>query len=40
MDLTPIILRGSLASGNLKNIKFVENIHDIVSIGALIKILE
>ena len=37
LDLTPIILRGSLASDNLKNIKFVESISDIVSYGALKK---
>ena len=40
LDLTPIIVRGSLASGNLKNIKFVESISDIISYGALKKILE
>ena len=39
IDLTPIILRGSLASGNLKNIKFVESISDIISIGVLQKML-
>jgi nicotinamidase-related amidase len=39
LDLTSIILRGSLASSNLKNIKFVESISDIVSYGALKKIL-
>jgi len=40
VDLTPIILRGSLASGNLKNIEFVESISTIVSYGALKKMLE
>lgn len=40
VDLTPIILRGSLASDSLENIKFVENIHDSVSFGALKKFLE
>jgi nicotinamidase-related amidase len=40
LDLTPIILRGSLASGRLENIQFVESISDIVSCGALKKILE
>ena len=39
LDLTPVILRGSLASGNPKNIKFVESISDIVSYGALKKVL-
>ncbi len=40
LDLTPIILRESLASSILKNIKFVESISDVVSYGALKKILE
>ena len=39
LDLTPIILRGSLASGNLKNLKFVESISDIISYGVLNKLL-
>lgn len=39
LDLTPIILRGSLASGNLTNIKFVESISDIISYGVLNKLL-
>ncbi|NIN63110.1 MAG: isochorismatase family protein [Anaerolineae bacterium] len=39
LDLTPIILRGSLASDNLKNIEFVESISDIISYGALKKVL-
>jgi nicotinamidase-related amidase len=39
LDLTAIILRGSLASGVPENIKFVESISDIVSYGALSKIL-
>jgi nicotinamidase-related amidase len=39
LDLTPIILRGSLASGIPENIKFVESISDIISYGALKKIL-
>ena len=38
LDLTPILLRGSLASGVPENIKFVESISDIVSYGALKKI--
>ncbi|MCX5971675.1 MAG: cysteine hydrolase [Coprothermobacterota bacterium] len=40
LDLTPIILRGSLASGIAENIIFVENINDVVSYGALKKLLE
>jgi len=39
-DLTPIILRGSLASVAPDNIKFVESISDIISYGALKKVLE
>jgi hypothetical protein len=39
LDLTPIILRGSLASDNLGNIKFVESISNIVSYGVLKKVL-
>ena len=39
LDLTPIVLRGSLASGVLENIKFVESISNIVSYGVLKKIL-
>jgi len=39
LDLTPIILRGSLASGNLKNIKFVQSISDIMSFAVLKKVL-
>ena len=38
LDLTPIILRGSLASGIPENIKFVESISDIVSYGVLKKV--
>jgi len=40
LDLAPIILRGSLASDTLENIKFVESISDIISYGALKKVLE
>jgi nicotinamidase-related amidase len=39
LDLTPIVLRGSLASSTLKNIRFVENISDLISYGALKKVL-
>jgi nicotinamidase-related amidase len=40
LDLTPILLHGSLASRTPENIRFVENISDILSYGALKKILE
>jgi nicotinamidase-related amidase len=40
LDLTPIILRGSLASDTPENIKFVESISDVISYGALKKALE
>jgi nicotinamidase-related amidase len=39
-DLKPILLRGSLASGSAENIRFVESISDIISYGALEKMLE
>jgi nicotinamidase-related amidase len=39
LDLIPIVLRGSLASGNLENIKFVESISEIISFGTLKKVL-
>jgi nicotinamidase-related amidase len=38
LDLTPIVLRGSLASSVPENIRFVESISDIVSYGSLQKI--
>ncbi len=38
-DFTPIMLRGSLASDNLSRIKFVEDISNLISIGALRKLL-
>ena len=34
-DLTPILLKGSLASGNAEHIRFVEEITDTISLGAL-----
>jgi nicotinamidase-related amidase len=40
LDLNPIILRNSIASGTPENIKFVENICEIVSLGALQSLLE
>jgi nicotinamidase-related amidase len=39
VDLTPIILRGSLASGVPENVKFVESVNDVLSYGALKKVL-
>jgi nicotinamidase-related amidase len=39
LDLTPIVLRGSLASNELQNITFVESISDIISLVALKKVL-
>jgi nicotinamidase-related amidase len=40
VDLKPILLRGSLASGVPENIKFVESISDIISYGVLKSLLE
>ena len=40
LDLTPIILRGSTASDKLENIRFVESISDIITLGSLKKMLE
>lgn len=40
VDLTPIMLRGSLASSIPDNIKFVESISDVISYGALKKVLD
>lgn len=40
LDLTPIILRGSLASDTRENVAFVERISDIISYGSLKKALE
>ncbi len=39
-DLTPVLLRNAIASGTEKNIRFVEDISDIISYGMLKKILE
>jgi len=35
LDLTPIILRDSLASDNAEHIRFVEEISETISLGAL-----
>ncbi|HEY69540.1 MAG TPA: isochorismatase family protein [Anaerolineae bacterium] len=40
LDLMPIMLKGSLASGNLEHIKFVEGICEIMTFGVLSKMLE
>jgi nicotinamidase-related amidase len=40
LDLTSIILRGSLASDHPENIEFVERINNIISYGSLKKALE
>ena len=39
LDLTPILLRGALASDTPENIRFVESISSIISYGALKKVL-
>jgi len=39
LDLTPILLRGSLASDTPENIRFVESISDVLSIGVLEKVI-
>jgi nicotinamidase-related amidase len=40
LDLTPIILRDSLASYTPENIRFVESVSDVISYGALKKVLD
>lgn len=35
LDFTPIVLRGSLASGVPENLRFVENVHTSMTFGAL-----
>jgi len=40
VDLTPVLLRGSLASGSPENIRFVESVNDVISYGALKRVLE
>jgi nicotinamidase-related amidase len=40
IDLTPIVLQGGLASSTPENIRFVESISEIISFGALEKVLE
>jgi nicotinamidase-related amidase len=38
-DLTPVLLRDALASGSPENIRFVMDVNDIISFGALKKVL-
>ncbi len=40
LDLTPVLLRNALASGKPESIRFMENAYDIISYGALKKMLE
>ena len=40
LDFTPILLRDALASGKPENIKFVEDVNDVISYKALAKALE
>lgn len=40
LDLTPILIKDCIASVKPDNIKFVEDIHDLVTFGALEKLLE
>ena len=39
-DLVPILLKNGIASGNSKNIRFIESINEIISFQALKKVLE
>lgn len=39
LDFTPVLFRGSLASGVPENIRFVESIGEVISYGALKKVL-
>ena len=39
LDLTPILLRNAIASGTPDNIKFVEDVNDVISYGALKKLI-
>ncbi len=40
LDLTPILLKGALASGKDENIRFVEDISDVMTYGAMKKMLK
>ncbi len=39
LDLTAIVLRGAIASGNPKYLRFVEAISEVISHGTLVKVL-
>jgi nicotinamidase-related amidase len=39
LDLTPVLLRNALASGKPESIRFMENAYDVISYGALRKML-
>ncbi|OPY30953.1 MAG: nicotinamidase/pyrazinamidase [Methanocella sp. PtaU1.Bin125] len=39
-DLTPILLRNAIASGRPESVRFVENAYDVISYGALKKMLQ
>ena len=40
LDYSPLIFRGSLADSSPDRIRFVEEIHDLISYGALVKLFE
>ncbi|MGB2964751.1 MAG: hypothetical protein WBB69_12280 [Anaerolineales bacterium] len=40
LDYIPLIFRGSLADSSPERIRFVEEIHDLISYGALVKFIE
>jgi nicotinamidase-related amidase len=40
LDLTPIIIKDTLASATLPNIRFVEDIHEMVTFGALKRMID
>ena len=40
LDYSPIIFRGSLADASQEKIRFIEDIHDLISYGALVKFFE
>ena len=40
LDLTPVLLRGAIASGDAENLAFVEKVNDLVSYSFLAKVLK
>ncbi len=40
LDYSPLIFRGSLADASQDKVRFVEDIHDLISYGALVKFFE